>query len=294
MSRKSKQPGGCGPLTRYEMTHYAQVSGYGTVTSRLGTVKFGDCCLSQHAAVDPVATPSGHIYSREAIVSYLLTKTKQLKEEQILYEDKKRKLQWEQEQKQIQDQHQHVTLFRNTQESVLQIDSTIHAAELKHNMGKQLAGGTHTSDAKQDVQIQVKQSSFWVAEAQPTVQHATSLSDEPPPPPQRPPSPMSGQPLKLKDLISLQIQREGEEAEDKRVVCAVSGKVITTQPVVTIKSSGLILLKQVYETVVHPTMICPITGIKIKPEDVLELQCGKSGFAASGSVTAKRYRPTLT
>ena len=41
-------------------------------------------------------------------------------------------------------------------------------------------------------------------------------------------------------------------------------------------------------------LVCPITGTKFKEKDVLELQNGKSGFAASGEVIASKYTPTLT
>lgn len=48
--------------------------------------RFGDCCLSLTPAADPVATPSGHIYDRESIVAYLLSKTKELKKEKEKYD----------------------------------------------------------------------------------------------------------------------------------------------------------------------------------------------------------------
>ena len=229
--------------------------------------------------------------------------------------------------------------------SILQLDSNIHAAQLQQSRIKYVAGDIHTTTAKEEIQQQMKRSSFWVTEAQPSSAATTNtnrmildstitnknrnsttvcLEDEsiPHPPPNRPLSPMSGQPLQLKDLIPLQFQREKKDKEEDgqdssirkkntdtngqgvegrgttdhgRVLCAISGKVITTQPVIAIKPSGIVLLKQVYESIVQPTMIFPITGRKLHIQDILELQCGKSGYAASsGSVSAKTYRPTLT
>ena len=40
---------------------------------------FGWCALSLRPAVDPVATPSGHVYSREAILEHLVTKQAAIK-----------------------------------------------------------------------------------------------------------------------------------------------------------------------------------------------------------------------
>lgn len=62
----------------------------GTITARLGTdsqLPFGYCCLSLNPVEDPVISPSGHIYSREAILEYLLLKTQELKKQAKLYEN---------------------------------------------------------------------------------------------------------------------------------------------------------------------------------------------------------------
>jgi hypothetical protein len=62
--------------------------GYGTQKKRLGAdsqLAFGDCALTLTAAVDPVVSPSGTIYSREAICKYLLAKTKELKKAKAVY-----------------------------------------------------------------------------------------------------------------------------------------------------------------------------------------------------------------
>ena len=54
------------------------------------------------------------------------------------------------------------------------------------------------------------------------------------------------------------------------------------------------MLKSIYEELAKPTMECPVTSKKFKEGDVLELVSGRSGFAASGKVVAKKYNPTLT
>ncbi|OWK50190.1 Nitric oxide synthase-interacting protein, partial [Lonchura striata] len=50
-------------------------SGYGTQRVRLGRDAIKDfdcCCLSLQPCRDPVVTPDGFLYEREAIVAYLL------------------------------------------------------------------------------------------------------------------------------------------------------------------------------------------------------------------------------
>jgi len=80
MARKSKQPGGHNPLTAHERKKFAKDT-YGTTTARLGQdsqYAFANCGLSLHPAKErPVATPSGVIYERSAMLEYMLTKTQE-------------------------------------------------------------------------------------------------------------------------------------------------------------------------------------------------------------------------
>ena len=106
---------------------------------------------------------------------------------------------------------------------------------------------------------------------------------------------MSGNPLKLKQLIPLHLLHDKQgKGTNGKVLCALSQKQITTQPAVCIKPSGQVILKSVYEELVKPDMVCPISSKKLKDGDVVELVSGKSGFAASGDVVARKYNPTLT
>jgi hypothetical protein len=152
--------------------------------------------------------------------------------------------------------------------------------------------------------------SYWLASSQPGAAGTAAAGGDddgfdyereimalPSPPPDRPPSPMSGEPLKLKQLIPLHLvheQDEGIKNDGGRVLCSVSHKRITTQETVAIKSSGQVMLKTVFNELARPTMTCPVTGKKFKDKDVITLMKGKSGFAASGNVEAKKYNPTLT
>ena len=263
MTRKSKQAGGHKPLTHYERTKKFASSEYGTTTARLSSdsqLPFGNCALSLSEAVDPVATPSGHVYSREAIVDYLWTKTVEVRQAQEKYEaylkserSKEKSEVDEQKREALQD-------FEDSQK----VSSKKRARE-------PAAPNALAS------------TSYWLAEFQP--EHTSKNLD---PPPDRPPSPCSGQPLRRKDLKDLILKRE-----QGKVVCALSDKTISMQPVVAL-ASGHVILKECYDKLVKPTMTDPFTSKKMKEKHVLELQKGKSGFASSGPVEAKKYRPTIT
>lgn len=279
MTRKSKQPGGINPLTYREQS---RLKSYGTTKIRLSTEsqrKFGDCCLSLSPAVDPVATPSGHVYSREAIVSYLLTKTKEYKDACHKYEALMSEREEKERAKAAVEKEQSIQTFHDTNTAAARDSKEAHAAAFTQNLKRKVSVET-----KQEGRNVLKRTSYWLSEFQP--QHKDNDNNLPP---ARPTSPYSGRTLKLKDLTKLTtLQREKD-----RCVCAVSGKAITTQAVVAVR--GAVMLKDVYEKLAKPDLLCPVTGKKFKPEKhVLQLQKAASGFAASGEVTAKIYRHTMT
>lgn len=266
MTRKSKKSSGHTPLTYYEMNKKFASSQYGTTTARLSTdsqLPFGCCALGLSPAEDPVATPSGHIYSREAIVEYLLTKTLELKKAKENYETYLSSQQAQQAQTEEHEKEKALVVFENSQKA-----SKKRVREESEKKSKSALART----------------SYWLAEYQP--EHITGT---PEPPPDRPASPNSGNPLKRKDLRSLIIKRQNNE----KVLCALSEKTISTQPAVALPG-GHVILKQCYDDLVKPSMIDPFTSKKIKEKKVLTLQKGRSGFASSGPVEAKKYRPTIT
>ena len=314
MTRKSKQPGGHNPLTHHERKRLKS-SGYGTQSTRLTTeshVPFGHCHLNLSPITDiAVATPSGHIYSKEAIVQYMLTKNGELKKrkaecERLRVDVENRRVEWETKTgKRIRD------TFVQKDQGAMSNALVLRSDDVPTSTSSAAAA---TTGKKPENTLQ--KVSYWLASSQP--QHATGGKGEngdfdyegeiaalPPMPPDRPPSPNSGEPLKLKQLIPLHLVHEGEEegvdfiksgsgSNSGRILCAVSHKTITTQPTIALKNTGHVMLQSVYEELAKPTMTCPITGRKFKEKDVLVLARGRSGFAASGEVVAKKYNPTLT
>jgi nitric oxide synthase-interacting protein len=299
MGRKGKQAGGNKPLTHHERKHFAHQSSYGTITARLGQdsqYKFGYCGLSLHPAIDhPVATPSGFVYERSTMLEYLLTKTQALKQEQVLYD------QW-MAQQQFNKQQEEYTKKRK--------------ADMEKFEAAQKVVTVVESVKKQKCEENpLHRTSYWLAQSQPT--RADRLHDHDDdnennlegrlPPPKRPLSPNSQQPLRRKDLISLDLKWSDDQ---QHVVCAISEKTIHTQPAIALipkKSSAKaqVVLESVYHDIIgnddnnkndnkEPLcLVCPVSGQKLTK--ILKLQRGGSSFASSdGVIEAKRYRPTMT
>lgn len=268
MGRKSKHAGsGHLPLTNYERKEIGK--DYGTNTARLSSVSqqpFGHCALSLHPATEqPVATPSGYIYDRPAMLEYLLHQTQELKKAQLRYE------QWEKDKEAL----------RNGQEE----NKRKAQLEKFEDTQKVVTKKQKLQDANP-----LARSSFWLADFQP--EKSMNLPDTMEPPPKRPCSPMTQKPLRRKDLIPLELKRN----LDGQVVCAISEKSIVSQPALALITNGeerpsQVVLEQVFKDV-GETKVCPITGRKISK--ILKLQSGGSSFAASGCVEAQSYRPGMT
>ncbi len=269
MARKSKQAGsGHYPLTNYERKEYGKSNG--THRARLAGASqhtFGNCALSLHPAKEePVASPSGYVYERQAILEYLLHQTQNLKQSQQRYEQWLQSKKTEEIQEHEQKRKLQVEKFEDSQKVV-------------------------AKKQKITEQNPLKRSSFWLAEFQPTKDGLGGGNQDMEPPLQRPPSPMSQKPLRRKDLIPLELKRN----KNDQVVCAISEKsIVTQQALALITKPGLaaqVVLEQVYDDL-GKEKVCPVTGQKIAK--ILKLQKGGSSFAASGAVMeAATYRPNM-
>lgn len=267
MTRKSKQAGGNMPLTAVERKKYSV--GYGTTSARLNGISqysFGDCALSLHSAEDlPVATPSGYIYEKAAILEYLLTKTQQLKKEKQEYETWLKKCQTEQNEADEKKRKAQLGEFEEAQKVV--------------------------SGKRQKVDDNpLKRTSYWLAEFQP--EEANSANKMVKVPQKRPPSPNSQKPLSKKDLIRLNLRW----SSDNHVICGVSERSIKTQQAVALVTKkgepAEVVIEKVFKDL-GDEKVCPVTGRKISK--ILRLRKGGSSFASSGgSIEAKTYRPTMT
>ena len=274
MARKSKQAGsGHLPLTNYERKEYGK--SYGQGTTRLGGASqptFGHCALSLHPAKeDPVATPSGYIYERHAILEYLLHQTQQLKQAQQRYEQGLQAQETAQVQAEERKRRLDIEKFEQAQKVIPKKQKVVEENPLKR-------------------------SSFWLADFQPSKDGiATAASGSGAggetsktfneqgmmePPPKRPQSPTSQMPLRRKDLFPLELQRN----KDDQVICAISQKSIVTQQALALITKpdrpAQVVLEQVYKQV-GSEKVCPVTGLKISK--ILRLQKGGSSFAASGA-----------
>ena len=265
----------------------------GTIHSRVSgdsQLKFGYCCLSlAPTTADAVVSPSGHIYSKEAIVEYLLAKTKDLKRAQKTFDSQQASKVAQQQQQQQQQKLAGLQSFAETQDGVASI--------AKRELDDEETAKSYVESRKRKIddrdvdtrRDEMRAMSVWMPQFVPDA--VISDAKEPP---KRPLSPFSGNELRAKDLIPVNLFKESASCgagDTVRFVCGVSGKVITSQKVVLIKTTGAYMIETVARELAYPAMTCPISSNKFAMSDVLELAQCQSSFAASGSVEASKYRP---
>ncbi|XP_039366040.1 nitric oxide synthase-interacting protein isoform X2 [Mauremys reevesii] len=114
--------------------------------------------------------------------------------------------------------------------------------------------------------------------------------------------PMSGRPLKLKDLTPVcftlldpAVDRVGLINRQDRYVCAVTRDMLgNSVPCAVLRPSGAVVTLECVERLLKKDMVDPVNGEKLREDDIIVLQRGGTGFAGSGvCLEAKKSRPVM-
>ena len=292
MGKKSKSSSNAPVLLAAER----RSTGMGTLSTRIGTLSqlpFGYCALSNAPTDgDAVCTPSGRIYRREAILAHLLEEARDIREKRNLAKHKEFNAE-QQKQKEETDVNEQAKSEFRSQHLKAGISTTMV------DNAKSKDSGDYTRDTKRRKLIDdstdeerfqaLQQVSVWLPQSSKAYASVGAEIR------QRPTSPHSKQPLRVKDLVPLKLTREvGTDGGNVQYQCSVSHKTITAQPCVVIKNSGTVMLASVAEQLAYPECVCPLTGKAFnKDKDVLQLRAAATAFSASGKVESKQYKPNM-
>ncbi|XP_023240710.1 nitric oxide synthase-interacting protein-like [Centruroides sculpturatus] len=113
--------------------------------------------------------------------------------------------------------------------------------------------------------------------------------------------PMSGKPLKIKDLIPIQFMliQDSEPksliARKARYKCAVTHDVLSNSiPCAVLKTSGSVVTVECVEKIIRKEMIDPINGKKLTEKDIIYLQRGGTGYSSTNeSLKAEIKKPVM-
>uniref|UniRef100_A0A0K0DJS4 Nitric oxide synthase-interacting protein homolog n=1 Tax=Angiostrongylus cantonensis TaxID=6313 RepID=A0A0K0DJS4_ANGCA len=267
MTRHGKNCTAASVYSYHERQRDAKVSGYGTLHARLGadSIKGFDCCsLTLQPCKDPVITPNGYIFDRQAILEYILAQKREIA---------KRTKQWEKQMtvntEELKKKRAGSAIIVQPAQKVRAIGNEGDISNMRGERSKQLP-------------------SFWIPELNPTAD-ATKLEK----PSQKVLCPLSGKPLKLKDLMDVKFTPIPKDDDKSLIVAQTRYMCAVTHDALTNATRKCIVTWDVVETLIKKDWLDPISGDPMTENDVVELQRGGTGFAATNEVKAKLIRPQL-
>ncbi|KAE8593722.1 hypothetical protein XENTR_v10019286 [Xenopus tropicalis] len=296
MTRHGKNCTAGAVYTYYEKKKDTAASGYGTQTVRLSkdAVKdFDCCCLSLQPCKDPVVTSDGYIYEKEAILEYILHQKKEIARQMKAYDKQKNAKKAEMDELNKAAKESQMKAFLDKEMTI--VSKPLNPFTRKSDSGADTAEPSGSQQSSEEKGKQLP--SFWIPSLTPEAK--TSLVKKPD---KTVYCPMSGKPLKMKDLIPVhftavdeKVDRVGLINRQDRYVCAVTRDMLgNSVPCAVLRPSGAVVTMECVEKLIKKDMIDPISGDKLHERDIIMLQRGGTGFSGSGVLLqAKEARPVM-
>ncbi|KAL6760119.1 hypothetical protein V8C86DRAFT_3018086 [Haematococcus lacustris] len=252
--------------------------GYGTVKERFGKEALGhyyDCCLTLTEAVDPVITPDGYLFSREAILENLLAQKKGLK---------KRMAAWEAAQqgaaKKVADSDAVAK-----QAALVAFDRANHmgisqktADAIKGAIVESAAAATKPQTASNVIAIKEQEEraktskAFWMPGSVPDAEVVVEK------PSNDTLCPACNKPLKLKDLVPVRFTKVPGDKEGRHMDPVTKDIFTAATKLVALKPTGDVVALDTWTKVLRPEG--EFKGHQLTDKDVIELKTGGTGFCA--------------
>ncbi|PIK47838.1 putative nitric oxide synthase-interacting protein [Apostichopus japonicus] len=279
-------------------------SGYGTNHARLGTdsVKGFDCCsLSLQPCKNPVITPDGWLYDKEAILEYILHKKQEIEKQMKEFERQSKQEKDEEVKTGENKQSQKLTAFMKNETSISSkplnpFHDAPPAKKQRTDEPEKMPSTSNGSISNMQTGRAKELPSFWIPSHTP--QAKASLVKKPD---KTVYCPMSDKPLKMKHLLPVEFTLADEEDNGKnlagkqvRYKCAVTHDILTNSiRCAVIKTSGKVVTMDCVEKLIRKDMKDPFTGESLKESDIIPIK-GGTGFASSGAdLKAKKARPVM-
>ncbi|XP_028929109.1 nitric oxide synthase-interacting protein [Ornithorhynchus anatinus] len=296
MTRHGKNCTAGAVYTYHEKKKDTAASGYGTQNVRLSrdAVKdFDCCCLSLQPCHDPVVTPDGFLYEKEAILEYILHQKREIARQMKAYEKQKGEQQAERRELSRAAAQEQVRGFLEKETAI--VTKPLNPFQRRPAGTGDSEPGPSTTSAPEDKDKQLP--SFWIPSLTPEAK-ASRLQK----PSRAVLCPMSGRPLRLNDLTPVRftlldgsVDRVGLITRSERYICAVTRDSLSNSvPCAVLRPSGAVVTLECVERLIRKDMVDPVNGAKLTAKDIIVLQRGGTGFAGSGvTLEAKKSRPVM-
>ncbi|XP_007575670.1 PREDICTED: nitric oxide synthase-interacting protein [Poecilia mexicana] len=298
MTRHGKNCTAGAVYTYHEKRKDTAASGYGTQSVRLGKDAIKDfdcCCLSLQPCQDPVVTPDGYLYEKQAILEYILHQKTEIAKKMKAYEKQKQALKSTNQLESKSEERQRVERFKTSENSI--VSKPINPFKSGQKKESEASSSGEASNAGPAPSSSQSLPSFWIPsltpEAKPTLLKKPSKAVL---------CPMSGRPIKMNDLIPVNftpldpsLDRVALLNRQERYVCAVTRDALgNSVPCAVLRPSGTVVTQECVEKLIKKDMTDPMSGAKLTERDIIPLQRGGTGFAGSGvDLRAKEARPVM-
>uniref|UniRef100_A0A7R9YV45 Nitric oxide synthase-interacting protein zinc-finger domain-containing protein n=1 Tax=Chlamydomonas euryale TaxID=1486919 RepID=A0A7R9YV45_9CHLO len=258
--------------------HERRALGFGTVKERLGKDSLGnfyDCCLTLQPVKDPVITPAGFLYSKEAILENLLQQKKAIKRKLAAYEAAQEAAARKVAEQEAIAQHAEVIAFDRANHMGIQdktVDSIKAAISSEAAAAQAQQGATSVMNIKENEERLKSLKAFWMPSKAPEAEiHLEKPSTDTL-------CPASGNKLRMKDLIPIRFTPVPQGADGLYMDPITKDALTNHSKLVVIKTTGDVVLKETYSKLIKPDGV--MNGKKVRESDVVELQTGGTGFSA--------------
>uniref|UniRef100_U5EMX3 Nitric oxide synthase-interacting protein homolog n=1 Tax=Corethrella appendiculata TaxID=1370023 RepID=U5EMX3_9DIPT len=292
--------------TYHEKKKDAASSGFGTVNRRLGkdSIKSFDCCsLTLQPCRNPVITKEGYLFDKEAILTYIISKKNEYARKMKEFEMQQKADDEETAKAENAEQQKRVEKFINTEKNIVNTPSPSTSTSLSllasSSSSSSLSDKPSTSGALSNTSLGKRKElpSFWVPSETPSAK-ITKI--------EKPDStvycPVSGKPLKAKDLIPIKFTLVNDPDDKKSIIikqnrymCPITHDILSNSvPCAVLKPTGDVVTIECIEKIIKKDMIHPLTNQKLTEKDIIPLQRGGTGYSTvNENLSAKEERPSL-
>nr|NP_001299761.1 nitric oxide synthase-interacting protein homolog [Papilio xuthus]BAM18248.1 similar to CG6179 [Papilio xuthus] len=273
--------------TYHEKKKDAAASGYGTQSERVGkdSVKSFDCCsLTLQPCRNPVVTKDGYLFDKEAILEYIIAKKTEYTRKLKQYEKQLKKEEAEKKELANAEKEANLIKFMSREKNISH--SSSNSQPSTSSSVSNLANGKHK-----------QLPSFWVPSQLPDAKRSKIEKPDP-----TVYCPISGKPLKMKDLIEVNwtLVKDPDDkksliAKENRYMCPITHDILSNAvPCAIIRTTGHVVTMECVEKIIKKDWLHPLTGDKLKEKDIIPLQRGGTGYALTNqNLEGKNERPVL-
>ena len=321
MTRHGRNATNSAVYTYHERVKDAKASGYGTEHARLGkdSLKGFDCCsLTLQPCRTPMVSPEGWLFDKEAVLKYIIEKKQEYARKLKEYERQK-----DRDLKDLHDiadaeRQANVEKFEKAEKSILPNSSSASGSS---SSSKNLPSFWVLSLTPQAKKSKVILFCVMLRVPEKRLQFFRIFAFQVEKPDKTIYCPMSGKPLKFKNLIEVKFMlleeeddtgpsssiavagklQEGKKkksliAREERYKCAVTQDILNNStPVAVLKTTGDVVTAECVEKIIRKDMLHPLNGTKLEEKDIIFLQRGGTGYSSTNeeSLKATHYRPNL-